>query len=245
MSLYTTPMRPFIENGLIEELFFIKNKCMICIVAGCKLVLISDNADTIREVGGPFCMVVDQGFLEGLLAPAERTAAYHTDRSRFDEVILFNEDTLTELKALKAQVDAGEVVPDFDREFVKKYKKKYIEQHQKLLRKFGEPPQFSSKKALTFGLLAFWFTDMGVPFFYIGRPLLGVLSIVVSVFSCATMFFPPMFLLAAFGVVVFPIMATTGSVKDRQGRRIAPQKTQQTVKQVWRNVVKYRRDLNL
>ena len=52
MSLYFTPIKPFFEHNLIEELYSVNGKLMICTLAGWQLAAVFTAPDVIENVGG-------------------------------------------------------------------------------------------------------------------------------------------------------------------------------------------------
>lgn len=85
---------------------------------------------------------------------------------------------------------------------------------------------FSEKNQTVAVILAFLLTTFGAPFFYIGKPLYGILCFAVSVVCCVLQFFPGMFAVV-FGGFVLAFLIGAGKIKDSKGMYIASKNQQQ------------------
>lgn len=93
---------------------------------------------------------------------------------------------------------------------------------------------FSSKNQTVAVILSFLFTLYGAPFFYIGKPLYGVLCLLTSILSCVLGFFPVLFALE-FGGFIYAILLGWGKIKDGKGKYIASKKQQLLLAQTIKN----------
>ncbi len=82
---------------------------------------------------------------------------------------------------------------------------------------------FSEKKQTVAVWLALLLTTYGAPFFYIGKPLWGVLCLLVSLISVSMMWFPLLFVMVCFGFVL-AFQIGQGKVKDKHGKYIVSQR---------------------
>jgi TM2 domain-containing membrane protein YozV len=98
-----------------------------------------------------------------------------------------------------------------------------IERDQKTSDKYSVG--FSSKNQTVAVILSFLLTSFGAPFFYIGKPLFGVLCLLVSIASRVFGFFPAMSALV-YGGFVYAILLGLGKIKDGKGKYIASKKQQ-------------------
>lgn len=85
---------------------------------------------------------------------------------------------------------------------------------------------FSEKNQTVAVILAFLLTTFGAPFFYIGRPLIGILCFAFSMVCCVLQFFPGMFAVV-FGGFILAFLIGAGKIKDSKGKYIASKNQQQ------------------
>lgn len=85
---------------------------------------------------------------------------------------------------------------------------------------------FSEKNQTVAVILAFFLTTFGAPFYYIGKPLYGVLCFVACMAFCALQFFPGLFAVVL-GGFVFAFLLGAGKIKDSKGKYIASKNQQQ------------------
>lgn len=78
---------------------------------------------------------------------------------------------------------------------------------------------FSPKNQVLAVILAMFLTTLGAPFFYIGKPLLGILCLAFSFLTAWLELFPVMMVIPMVGFV-FAFLLATGKVKDKNGRYI-------------------------
>ena len=98
-----------------------------------------------------------------------------------------------------------------------------MEREQQIREKYSVG--FSTKNQTAAVILSALLTTYGVPFFYIGKPLIGVLCLLVSIASCVLQFFPVMFAVVI-GGFVYAVLLGQGKMKDGKGKYIASQKQQ-------------------
>ena len=103
------------------------------------------------------------------------------------------------------------------------FRRDKIERGQKISDKYSVG--FSSKNQTVAVILSFLLTSLGAPFFYIGKPLFGILCLLVAIASCVLGFFPAMFVLV-YGGFVHAILLSLGKIKDGKGKYIASKKQQ-------------------
>ena len=84
---------------------------------------------------------------------------------------------------------------------------------------------FSEKNQAVAVILAFLLTTLGAPFYYIGKPLYGVLCFVACMAFCALGFFPGLFAVV-FGGFVLAFLIGAGKIKDGKGKYIASKNQQ-------------------
>lgn len=89
------------------------------------------------------------------------------------------------------------------------------EEHRKMLEKYSVGASQKSQGLAIF--LAALFTTFGAPFFYLGKPLLGVVCLLLSFGSCATGLFPALFAVVIYGFVL-AVRIAGGQVQDSQGK---------------------------
>ena len=244
MSLYTTELKPFFEHNLIEELFVVKGKCTICTLAGWKLVAVATDPNVIEKIGGYTGLIVDQKYIESSFFGETKRELTSEEWENYSEEIRFNEKTLEEMIQVKAKIDSGEMQPLYDRNFIKKMKKKYIEQHQDIVEKYGNPPVFSEKKIKVVAMLMF-LLGYGGPFFYIGKPLIGMAYIAVSAFACVTYIFWPMMIMGMIGLVALPYLMLSEKMKDRKGLYIVSAKAKERICHIAGTVEKYKEEIEM
>lgn len=92
---------------------------------------------------------------------------------------------------------------------------KQQEEHQQQITTAG----FSTKSQLAAIFLAVLFTDLGLPFFYIGKPLYGILCLIITIVSLLFRVFLPSFILIYAGFVL-AVFIGLGKVKDSSGKYI-------------------------
>mgnify|MGYP003315519738 CR=1 FL=1 len=120
-----------------------------------------------------------------------------------------------EFSHINSNVDAVQAIHNF---YVDK-----LERDQKISDKYSVG--FSSKNQTVAVILAFLLTSYGVPFFYIGKPIYGVLCLIISILSCVFSFFPALFLVV-YGGFIYAILLALGKIKDGKGKYIASKKQQ-------------------
>lgn len=84
---------------------------------------------------------------------------------------------------------------------------------------------FSSKNQTVAVILSIFFTTFGAPFFYIGKPLYGILCFFISILSCLLGIFPISFVLV-YGGFVYAALLGSGKIKDSEGKYLASKKQQ-------------------
>ncbi len=87
---------------------------------------------------------------------------------------------------------------------------------------------FSAKNQTVAVVLSALLMLYGAPFFYIGKPLWGILCLLVSILSTVLGLFPLMFLIVL-GGMVFAILIGAGKVKDKDGKYIVSEKQKQSL----------------
>lgn len=92
------------------------------------------------------------------------------------------------------------------------------EEQRKLREKYSVG--YSNKSQGLAVFLAALFTTFGAPFFYLGKPLLGVVCLLLSFGSCATGMFPALFAVVIYGFVL-ALRIAGGHVQDGQGKYLA------------------------
>ncbi len=106
-----------------------------------------------------------------------------------------------------------------------------LEQKRKIYQAAG----FSPKNQTVAVILAAVMTTLGAPFFYIGKPLWGILCLLVS-FLCTNLGLLPIpFAIVCFGFV-FAYRLGTGKVKDKKGRYIVSKKQREALQQELGNI---------
>lgn len=79
---------------------------------------------------------------------------------------------------------------------------------------------FSGKNQTVAAVLAFLVTTLGAPFFYIGKPLYGILCLILSFGACFAGLFPVLFAVVI-GGFVFALRILMGKVRDGNGKYLA------------------------
>lgn len=111
------------------------------------------------------------------------------------------------------------------------YRERLRERQRALLTKYSVG--FSTKNQKVAALLAFFLTVYGAPFFYLGRPLLGVLCL--GLFFCGTItawIWVGMLLFAA--GIIYGCLILMGKVKDRSGKYVANARQQEAFTGDWK-----------
>lgn len=247
MSLYNTQLKPFFEHHLIEELYCIKNKFMICTLANWKFIAILINPNTIEELGGYAGIIVDENDIDKILNISKQPTPPTENYKKSFEEFYFNDKTLKELIEVKAKIDCGELQPLYRKSFVKELKKKYIEQKQEVVDKYGNPPAFSKKKMKNL-LISIVFFGYGAPFFYLGKTFWGILCIFMSLLMCMTLtggmtLLLPIFIWYGWGVILFPIKILLGKVKDRNGLYVTSVKMQENIRHICATIDRYKEEI--
>ena len=85
---------------------------------------------------------------------------------------------------------------------------------------------FSEKNQTVAVVLAALLTTLGAPFFYIGKPLYGILCFAACMAFCGLQFFPGLFAIV-FGGFILAFLIGTGKIKDSKGKYIASKNQQQ------------------
>lgn len=85
---------------------------------------------------------------------------------------------------------------------------------------------FSDKNQTIAVVLACLFTAYGAPFFYIGKPIYGMVCLLLSVISIIFTLFPLLFLMV-YGGFVLAVLIGLGKVKDKNGKYIVSKKQRQ------------------
>ncbi len=245
MSLYFTSVKPYFEKGLIEELYMSKGNFVICSLANWKLAVISTNLQVVEQVGAYVGFYVDTEFAKKLIAdPRLFVATAISSNKGFEEGFVFSQQGLNELLEIKDKVDNGDLKTEIDHDFVLKLKEQYVNNNNHIINKYGCPPSYSKKKVSTLMWLSILFTSFGAPFFYIGQPLLGLLCLAISLISCATTFFPLMFIIAFWGIYVAPFLILNGKFKDQKRLVITTKANQEKYTYLIGVIEKYKTDIS-
>lgn len=85
---------------------------------------------------------------------------------------------------------------------------------------------FSDKSQVLAVILAIGFTTFGAPFFYIGKPAIGILFLVLSFAAMALLAFPLLALIVLIGFVLASFLGM-GKVRDQHGKYIMSKKQRQ------------------
>lgn len=104
------------------------------------------------------------------------------------------------------------------------------EQAQEQTRETYQEAGFSPKTQTVAVILAFLLTTLGAPFFYIGKPLWGILFLVVS-FLCIAAGLFPLYSVIGIAGVVFAVLLGAGKVKDKDGRYIVSSRQREALQQ--------------
>lgn len=99
-----------------------------------------------------------------------------------------------------------------------------MEKQQKLAEKYSVG--FSDKNHTVAVILSFLLTSLGAPFFYIGKPLLGILCLLISILGGALQFFSLLFVVC-YGGFILAFFILFGKVKDGKGKYILSKKQKQ------------------
>ena len=104
------------------------------------------------------------------------------------------------------------------------------EQAQEQTRETYQEAGFSPKNQTVAVILALLLTTLGAPFFYIGKPMWGILCLVVSFLCIASGLFPLYSVIVIAGAV-FAVLLGAGKVKDKDGRYIVSSRQREALQQ--------------
>ena len=118
----------------------------------------------------------------------------------------------------------GQITPAADVQEAIRMQEQTAAQEKEQYRSAG----FSAKNQTVAVVLSALLMLYGAPFFYIGKPLWGILCLLVSILSTVLGLFPLMFLIVL-GGMVFAILIGAGKVKDKDGKYIVSEKQKQSL----------------
>ena len=201
----------------IQE-FFSGMEYTVCLVANWDLMVVSlgqksDPEDDENYIFYMKCWHLDAEYTKQLLANPKYFQARQVSKthSNTPDLEIYN---LAQLDTIAQEVAQGIRPVVIDPEALALVKSRYASANNALLDQYGPDPKFSEKKVSTALLLSILY-PLGVNWFYVGKPLMGVLAI-ASLFLVGIAL--PLGLIAAMGLLVyFLVQLLGGKMTDPQG----------------------------
>lgn len=257
-------LNKLIEKGLVTE-YYRCSSFSICRVADWSLMAFSSSVDTKEEHDTDFyttlsstCYAwhIDKEFAEKIMANNALFNATLSSKkeSREPDLVLWDFDDpkyappetkhyLALLEEIRNNVKSGtlETMIDSDLEII--LKKHVIGNIEKYVEEYGNPPVFSKKKKWLAYLLCLLY-PLGLPWFYIGKPIIGAAMLAGVILGGLLVFLLiPVVVVEVILVFIFFFKLLGNTIRDKEGRIILSKKEQNRIAKEIERYNKYCADI--